>query len=223
MLSRIFNPQNVSLALLALGFMGVFLFPIGSGAKTEEIFVTCEMCKQPANAAESGDMIALSETAKNELKTMLDAYFVIGDELASDSVENVNTKANEMLEAFDALEQEVPAEFWDSHKERTKAVRDSGDKLAEASDIKTARIAYGSLSEAVDHLTAAIGVPTSDGKPVYKYICGMASDMPHGGVWLQKDKPARNPYFGHSMLRCHSDAIEVPAAVTKEPSPETPE
>ena len=114
MFSGSFNPQNASLAMpilvpvLALGFVGVFLFPIGFGAKTEEVVVTCKMRNPPANATESGDTITLSEAAKEELTTMVDACLVIGDDLASDTIENVNEKAYEMLDAFNALETETP-------------------------------------------------------------------------------------------------------------------
>ena len=245
MLPRIFNPQNVDrtrsivvrvfVLVLAIGFIAVFMFQVGCGAQTEVGVVSCN---HPANAEasmmtpqmmshkdgmERGDTAVLSQAGKDTLTTMLDAYFAIGDELGFDSIEHVDTQANEMLDAFHTLEKAAPAELWESHKDPKQAVRDNGHKLAETSNIKTARTVYGSLSEAVNHLTAAMGAPTSDGKAIYKYICGMASYVTHGSIWLQRDIPVRNPYFGRSMLRCHSDAKKVPAAVTEQPSGETPE
>ena len=227
-----------------LGFLAVFLFQIGCGAKTDEFVVphahpanaeapqtafdpsTDVMTPDMASHAEEMEhhvTVSLSEASEDALERLLDAYFAIGDQLASDTMEHVNAKTHEMLEAFHTLETEAPVELWESHKDHTLAIHDYGHELADTSDIKTARGIYGALSESVNHLIAPIGAPTSDEKPVYKYICGMASDVPQGGVWLQKGAPARNPYFGSSMLRCYSEQTQVSAAATKEPSHEAPE
>ena len=232
------------MSVLALGLLIVFLFQIGCGVKTDEFVVPHD---HPANAeapqtafepstdvmtpdmasheeeAEHHVTVSLSEASKDALAMMLDAYFAIGHQLASDTMEHVNAKTHEMLEAFHTLENEASAELWESHKDHTLAIHDYGHELGDISDIKTARVIYGSLSESVHHLIAPIGAPTSDGKPVYKYICGMASDVPQGGVWLQKGAPARNPYFGSSMLRCYSEQTQVSTAATEEPSHEVPE
>ncbi|MDE0041090.1 MAG: hypothetical protein OXT74_03590 [Candidatus Poribacteria bacterium] len=233
-----------SVSWLMIGFLIMLLFQIGCGAKTDEFVVPRDHpanAEAPQTAFESltdvitPDMashdeetdrhvtVSLSEAGEDALATMLDAYFAIGDQLASDTMEHVNAKTHEMLEAFHTLENEAPAELWESHKDHTLAIHDHGHELGDVSDIKTARTIYGSLSDSVNHLVTPIGVPTSDEKPVYKYICGMASDVPQGGVWLQKGAPARNPYYGSSMLRCYSEQTQVSAAVTKEPSNEVPE
>ena len=229
---------------LTIGFLAVFLLQIGCSAKFDE-FVVAQ--GHPANAEApqtvfepmtdmvASDMashdedlehhvtVSLSEASEDALGMMLDAYFAIGDQLASDTMENVNANTQQMLEAFHTLENEAPGELWESQKDHTLAIHDYGHELGDVSDIKTARAIYGSLSEAVNHLVTPTGVPTKDEKPVYKYICGMASDVPQGGVWLQKGSPARNPYFGSSMLRCYSDQAQVSTAVAKELSHEAPE
>lgn len=254
MLFRISNPHKTGVinplpirgcaSVFTLGFLAVFLFQIGCGAKTDDFAIPQT---HPANAeapqtvfAPLTDMVtsdmashdedqeqhvtvSLSEESEDALGMMLDAYFAIGDQLASDTMENVNAKTQQMLEAFHTLENEAPGELWESHRDHTLAIHDYGHELGDVSDIKTARAIYGSLSEAVNHLVTPTGVPTKDEKPVYKYICGMAADIPQGGVWLQKGFPARNPYFGSSMLRCYSDQAQVSAAVTKESSHEAPE
>lgn len=233
-----------SVSALTLGLLAAFLFQIGCGAKTDEFVVSHDhpahadapqSAIEPSTDAITPDMasheeeierhvtVSLSEASQDALAAMLDAYYSIGDQLASDSMEHVNAKTHEMLEAFHTLENEAPAELWESHKDHTLAIRDHGHKLGDISDIKTARTVYGSLSESVSHLITPIGAPTSDEAPVYKYVCGMASDLPQGGVWLQKGAPARNPYFGSSMLRCYSEQTQVPAATAKEPSHDAPE
>ena len=135
---------------------------------------------------------------------MLDAYLAIGDQLASDTMEEVNAKAHAMIEALHTVEGEVSDELWSAHEAHTKMIHDTGHELGDLSDIKAARITYGSLSDSFKNFIAAVGVPTSYDKPIYSYVCGMAPDVPEAGIWLQTDESVRNPYFGSAMLRCHS-------------------
>lgn len=239
----VINPLAIrgSAAVFTLGFLAVVLFQIGCGAKTDEFVIphghpanaeAPQTIFEPLTDVMTSDMtshdeemehhvtVSLSEASEEALAMMLDAYFAIGDQLASDTMDHVNAKSHEMLEAFHTLENETPAELWESHRDHTLAIHDYGRELGDSSDIKTARVIYGSLSEAVNHLITPIGAPTRDDKPVYKYVCGMASDVPQGGVWLQKGAPARNPYYGSSMLRCYSEQTQVSAADTKAPSRE---
>ena len=231
-------------SVLTIGFLTVFLLQIGCGVKTDEFVVphdhpanaeAPQTAFEPSTDVMTPDMasheeetehhvtVSLSEANKDALAMMLDAYFAIGNQLASDTMEHVNAKTHEMLEAFHTLEIEASAELWKSHKDHTLAIHDYGNELGDISDIKTARVIYGSLSESVNYLIAAIGAPAKDEMPVYRYICGMASDVPQGGVWLQKGARARNPYFGSSMLRCYSEKTQLSAAATTEPSHEAPE
>lgn len=146
----------------------------------------------------------LSSDGAEALGAMLDAYLAIGNQLASDTMDDVNAKAHAITEAFHAVEAEVPAELWNAHEAHTETIHDTAHKLGDLSDIKAARIAYGSLSDSFKHFIAAVGVPADYGKPVYSYVCGMAPDVPKAGIWLQTDTPVRNPYFGSVMLRCHA-------------------
>jgi len=166
-----------------------------------------------AHAHHEAEMVALSADGQAALTKMLDAYLAIGSQLASDTINDVKTQAYAMLEAFHTLEPEVPAEVWDAHADHTEAIHDFGHELADdISDIKAARIAYGSLSDAFNHFLSVVGVPADYSKPVYGYICGMASDVPQGGIWLQVGQDVRNPYFGSAMPKCHSETFEPPVA-----------
>ena len=184
------------------------VFEIPSDALTEEMAPTEEGASSD-NAAHHG-AATLSEEGEGALTEMLDAYFVIGDQLASDTIADVNAKAHAMLEAFHTLEHEAPAELWSSHEDYTEAIHDYGHELGDLSDIKAARIAYGSLSDSLNHLIAAVGVPASYEKPVYSFVCGMAKDIPQNGIWLQIGDNVRNPYFGSAMLKCHSEKVQLP-------------
>ena len=222
MLSRFFNRQI--LPILTTLFLPL---AIGCGSKTVDLASSqdhpadpeAKHGTAPAHSsmpmsgmhAEAGvhSKAKLSPDGAEALGAMLDAYLAIGEQLASDTMADVNAKAHGMLKAFHILEGEVPAELWSAHKVHTKTIHDTGNQLGDLSDIKTARIAYGSLSDSFRHLIAAVGVPTSYDKPIYSYVCGMAPDVPEAGIWLQTDESIRNPYFGSAMLRCYSAKTQM--------------
>ncbi len=217
MLSKVFNGQILPILITLF-----LLLAIGCGSKTVDLTTSQDHPANPnaqqgaaadhhsmpmteMHEGEAGHSGAeLSSDGAEALGAMLDAYLAIGNQLASDTMEEVNAKAHAMIEAFHTVEHEVPAELWNAHVVHTKTIRDTGHQLADLSDIKAARIAYGSLSDSFKHLITALGVPTSYGKTVYSYVCGMAPDVPKAGIWLQTDTPVRNPYFGSAMLRCHT-------------------
>ena len=232
MLSRTFNQQALSI------FIVVFLLAsIGCGSKTVDLATSPDHPANPNAQQEipiDHDNIPLAKIHKADmpiaethegaaghrgaelspdgaeaLGTMLDVYIAIGDQLASDTMDGVNAKAHAMLEALHTLEGAASAELWSAHAAHTERIHDTGHELGDLSDIKAARIAYGSLSDSFKHLIAAVGVPTSYDKPVYSYVCGMAPDVPEAGIWLQTNASVRNPYFGSAMLRCHSSKTQM--------------
>jgi hypothetical protein len=163
-------------------------------------------------ASEHHEGALLSTEGEEALTTMLDAYFAIGDQLASDTMDAVNEEAHAMLEAFHTLEHQIPSEIWHFHDGNTEAIHDYGHELGDLSDIHAARIAYGSLSDSFKHLVRTVGVPANYGKAVYSYVCGMASDVPEEGIWLQIGEKVRNQYFGSAMLKCHSEKMQMPVS-----------
>jgi hypothetical protein len=239
MFSQSFKPHRQSAFFLLFGFLAALLFTIGCGGKTVEVTTSQNhpahhdapqtaletppdvLAEEPAHDDhESHDhhseaKATLSEAATDALAEMLDAYFSIGDMLASDKMDDVNVNAHKMLEAFHTLEHDAPAAVWEAHAAHAEGLHDAGHELGELSDIKAARIAYGSLSIALNHFVAAIGVPAGYKKPVYSYVCGMAKEIPQNGIWLQIGDTVRNPYFGSSMLTCHSDKVQLPVASAK--------
>ena len=223
MLSRVFNRQILPILIT------LFLpLAIGCGSKTVDLTSSQDHPADPngkhGTVPAHGSMptaemhegdgqhssTELSSAGMEALTTMLDAYLVIGDQLASDTMDDVNVKAHAMIEAFHTVEGEVPAELWNTHKVHTKMIHDTGHELGDLSDIKAARIAYGSLSNSFKHFIAAVGIPANYEQPVYSYVCGMVPDVPEAGIWLQTDETARNPYFGSAMLRCHSAKTQMP-------------
>ncbi len=222
MLCRIFNQR--ALSILITLFIPLAL---GCGSKTVNLTTSPD---HPANpGTEHGSALGhgnmppeqtheesgahsnpeFSPGAVAALRAMLDAYFAIGDQLASDTTEGVNVKAQAMLEAFNTLEGAAPTDLWSAQKVHTTMIHDTLHRLGTLSDIKATRIGYGALSDSFRHFIAAAGVPATYEKPVYSYVCGMAPDVPEGGIWLQTGESARNPYFGSAMFRCHSTKMQI--------------
>ncbi len=233
MLSRVFNQQILSLLIPLF-----LLLAIGCSSKTVDLITSQDHPANPnAEQGASVDYHNMSAAEKHEgngghsspelspngaqaLASMFDAYLSIGQQLASDTVEEVNMKAHTMLEAFHTLEGEAPAELWSAHEAHTEAIHDAGHELGTPSDIKAARIAYGSLSDSFKHFIAAVGIPAIYEKPIYSYVCGMAHEVPEGGIWLQMGEPVRNPYFGRAMLTCHSEKTQMPVSRSDMSDPE---
>lgn len=232
MLSRVFNQQVLPILITLL-----LPLAIGCGSKTVELATSQDhpadpnaqqgaaanqhkmaMAKMPkghmpmagmheGDAAHSS--IELSPNATEALGAMLDAYLAIGNQLASDTMDDVNAQAHALIEAFHTVKGETPAELWNANETHTKMIHDTAHEIGDLSDIKAARIAYGSLSNSFKHFISAVGVPANYEKPIYSYVCGMAPDVPEAGIWLQTDEPVRNPYFGSAMLRCHTSKMQM--------------
>lgn len=222
MLSKVFNGQILPILITLF-----LLLAIGCGSKTVDLTTSqdhpanpnaqqgaaADHHSMPMTEMHEGDAghsgAELSSDGAEALGAMLDAYLAIGNQLASDTMDDINAKAHAITEAFHAVEAEVPAELWNAHKAHTEMIHDTAHKLADLSDIKAARIAYGSLSDSFNHFITAVGVPANYGKPVYSYVCGMAPDVPQAGIWMQTDGPVLNPYFGSAMLRCHTAKTQM--------------
>ena len=223
MLFRSFNPQTLSILIV------LFLLTIvGCGGKTVGLTSSQDHPADPGSkhgtplshaSMQTGEMhggphssIELSSGGTEALAAMLEAYIAIGHQLASDTMEDVNTKAHAMLEAFHTVENEAPTDLRSAHESHIKTIHDTGHQLGDLSDIKAARIAYGSLSDSFKHFLDAAGVPANYEKTVYSYVCGMAPDVPRAGIWMQTGEPVRNPYFGSAMLRCHTQKTQMSAS-----------
>lgn len=240
MLSKVFHQYNQIPSILTVVFL---LAAIGCASKTVDLTTsqdhpanpdaqqgasadhhnmpTAQMHKENMPMAEMHEADAghssteLSPDGAEALGAMLDAYIAIGHQLASDTMDDVNAKAHAMIEALHAVEGEVPDEQWNALEAHNKTIHDTAHELGELSDIKAARIAYGSLSNSFKHFVAAVEVPANYGKPIYSYVCGMAPNVPEAGIWLQTDESVRNPYFGSTMLRCHTSKEQMSVSNTE--------
>jgi hypothetical protein len=126
-------------------------------------------------------LVTLSVFAATE--DLIAPYLRIQAALSSDQLDGVKKDATEI--AAEAAKIGAPA----------AKVQDAARKLEGAGDLKAARDAFGSLSEAlVNYLDAT---KTSPGADVRVASCPMVRKP-----WLQKGDTIRNPYFGKQMPTC---------------------
>ena len=143
---------------------------------------------------------------------MLDAYFAVGDKLASDTAEGIDEPARQIATAIDALiDMSIPDKphFWHQHDEAA-TVRGKALELIDAKDIKAARLMFADLSVAAEKLIKATGVPPRYSKPVQTLHCPMYREGQGGSMWLQPAGDVRNPFYGSTMLECFDKRIGLP-------------
>jgi len=119
---------------------------------------------------------------------LLAKYFVIQKSLASDSMNGVTAAAAEI----EKLSRQAAAT---NPKSRTQllALSKAAARFS-AADLKSARDAFGELSEAMIAYLKASRAKTN---PPYQFYCSMVKKN-----WLQPDKTVRNPYYGSAMPKC---------------------
>lgn len=152
--------------------------------------------------AENGEA-HLNAAAVGHLHAAMGAYFAIGDALANDSMEGVNSNARDFGAAMHELtntDVHGDEHFWHSRMVALQTINQRASNIAASSDLQDVRLDYGYLSDALQGIVGATGLHGMEN--VYVMICGMYRDAPQNGVWLQEGSTVRNPYFGSSMLRC---------------------
>ena len=234
-----FEPRNVSVGVEAEGGM----IEILDGLKPGEIVVTsgeflldsearmrealAKMIQgnlaagQKAEAVVAGPaaLRSLPEPLAKALSGVLDAYFQIGEKLASDSMDGVAAPARQVAEGVDAmLKVEIPdnPHFWHQHTEVAE-IRGHALELVAAKDIEKARAEFADASMALSKLVRATGVPPAYPKAVEELHCPMYREGQGGTTWLQPAGDVRNPYYGSKMIGCFDRRLAMP--VTGAPPP----
>jgi len=139
--------------------------------------------------------------------TLVSPYLDIQRALASDDLDAAKTGVAAFLAAMKSAPIESEAQ------ETTETLTHTGSTIAEASDIKSARVAFLNLSVELETLIKKVGIES--GKALFVVHCPMAFDG-KGGDWIQSDKSVLNPYYGSMMLHCG----KVKSQITGEQSPE---
>ena len=127
---------------------------------------------------------AARQTSAADTRAIVQAYLDLHDHLASDRFESVKPAAGRLVAHAVAAGKDGA--------EIATAAR----ALEAADDIKAARDAFGTLSDAVIARVKADGAKdaVTDLRLAY---CPMANR-----VWLQREAQIRNPYYGSKMPTC---------------------
>lgn len=132
------------------------------------------------SASHAADNPALMEP----VKSVLDHYLMIQNELAKDSVKGLEEHANAIAKAVKG----------DDMKMLSPDVSKQAEKLAKTKDLKGAREAFKPLSASLVKYLA----DNKAGKGTYhEAYCPMVK-----ANWLQTGTDITNPYMGKSMLTC---------------------
>jgi hypothetical protein len=127
--------------------------------------------------------VGSSVAASESLKAVVESYVTIQSQLAADKVADVKAPAR----AIAARAATMGKEGADLAK--------AANSLEQASDLKSARDAFGALTDAVIAAGKAEGWKDVEG--VRLAFCPMVKQS-----WLQKEQQIRNPYYGSGMLTC---------------------
>ena len=119
---------------------------------------------------------------------LLEQYYLIQKNLASDSVGGTSAAATEIAKISRQSAGTTP-----QAKAQLNALAEVAAKF-QAGDLKAARNGFGDLSDRMIACLQAVGAKRN---PPYQYYCPMVKKN-----WLQPDKGVHNPYYGSSMPTC---------------------
>ena len=122
-------------------------------------------------------------SGSDAFKAILGSYLEIHAQLAADKTDGVKSAATAIATQAETL------------GASGAAIVKSARSVAEAPDLKTARDAFGPLSDAVIALGQAEA--WKDGNGARVAFCPMVRKS-----WVQKDEKIKNPYYGTTMLEC---------------------
>jgi hypothetical protein len=142
------------------------------------------------------------------MRSYIVAMGMVGTMLAGLGAAAASEPLTAIVNSYLEIQAQLAADKSDAIKKPARAIvgeagkmGPSGEPIAaaaraveEAKDLKTAREAFGTLSDAVIAAGKAQGWKDIDARLAF---CPMANKS-----WLQKDGEIRNPYYGSQMLTC---------------------
>lgn len=137
------------------------------------------------------------------VNTVLNAYFSVKNDLASDNFSTAKSHAADLATAIKGVPSDkIP----DEQHAAWKKVQLSATRIGEAKDIDTQRDYFAVLSENMIVVTKAL---KTNAIPVYQQYCPMKKVS-----WLSESAAIKNPYYGKQMLSC-GQVTETLATVAK--------
>ncbi|KGO82279.1 mercury transporter [Flavobacterium cauense R2A-7] len=135
---------------------------------------------------------------ENQLKTVLDNYFIVKDALVKSDGNATAIASKELLTAvsavkMDKLEMNVHM-VW---MKVLNQIKEDAEHISDTKDVKHQREHFMTLSK---NIYTLIKVSKNE-TPVYYQFCPMANGG-KGANWLSKENAVKNPYYGSMMLSC---------------------
>jgi predicted negative regulator of RcsB-dependent stress response len=121
--------------------------------------------------------------ASDAMKAVVASYLEIQGRLAADKLEGVKPAA-------EAIGQQAARMGTEG-----VAIVKAAKAVADAADLKAARLSFGGLSDAV--IAAGNAEGWKDLPDLRVAYCPMINKS-----WIQKDETIKNPYYGSAMLTC---------------------
>jgi copper chaperone CopZ len=140
------------------------------------------------------DMSNHSKTTENQLKSVLDNYFLLKDALVKTDAKTASEKATALLSSITAVKMETLK--MDEHVVWMKILKDltaDSKSISETQDIKKQRETFKSLSKNIYELIKV----SKPSETIYYQYCPMQD-----ANWLSKENAVKNPYYGSQMLSC---------------------
>jgi len=160
----------------------------------------------PGATPQVSPYLAVPHSFLAQLDRFLDAYFAIGDALATDDEKGARSavkRCRDLVSRVDmALLPHAAHEAWMAS---LPAISSALNAMEESADIGALRAKFSPLSDEVAKILR--GFSPAQGRAIRILRCPMAFDG-RGAIWLQRDDEIRNPYFGSAMLRC-GDVVET--------------
>ena len=154
-------------------------------------------------AKEVPDLSEVSETFKEQLSAVVDAYLVLKKDLV-EGKEAGKSGAGllKTVEAVDANSLNGEADnYW---TEYGSVLTEHAKLTKEAKSIEEKRENFISISSSLIKLVQAFGSE----QPLFVDHCPMANSD-RGAYWLSEVEEIRNPYFGDAMLTCGEVVLEI--------------
>jgi multidrug efflux pump subunit AcrA (membrane-fusion protein) len=172
-----------------------------------------------AEVADAGQLVSLPPEVQTQLIVVLENYFEIQRLLYNDSLAGVNKSAKTIVEAIKlaaAIELPDDLHFWHNNTELA-TVQKHAALLASVTDINRARIEFGSIGLEMSNFIKLTGLPDSFQQEIVGVKCGMFSEAPEGGIWLQASGTIQNPFYGADspMNDCSSEKWGFGTSETK--------
>ena len=147
------------------------------------------------------ERLIVSSDFQKQLKTVVDSYLLLKDNLVADNALDVKNNASDLLVNLGKIDMKLLSND-NAHGQwmaLEKDIKSTANAIASENEITNQRKHFKPLSSVLTRTVALFGI----NQKVYSQFCPMA-DNDKGAFWLSLNEEIRNPYYGDAMLKCGS-------------------